>query len=130
MPAHELAVRVPHGLQRVEVLALVEHIPGQAHDVLGPSVRLREHFEDVGERLAELAREIARFPFAFAGPAHLAGNEHELPARSDSIGEAFRSRPAGRLEDIHGEVLSLKRCSLPVSVRGSVSTNSMARGYL
>ena len=54
-----------------------------------------------------------------------------LPLRGDAVGEALGARPAGRLQDLHHAFfLSLKRCSFPVSVRGSVSTNSTARGYL
>src|SRR6185437_12814889 len=98
------------------------------------TARLGEHFEDVGERLAELAGEVACSPFALR-PADLAGDEHELALRGDAVRKAFRARPAGRLQDLHHGAhfpvgLSLKRCSVPVSVRGSVSTNSIARGYL
>ena len=41
-----------------------------------------------------------------------------------------RRRDRGRLHPAQSISCSLKRCSLPVWVRGSLSTNSTARGYL
>src|SRR6185503_3698896 len=102
----------------------------QAHDVLGFPVRFFQNGDDVLERLPELAGEIARFPPAFAGPADLPGDEDQRSLGGDAVGEALGAGPARRLQDLHSGALSLKRCSLPVSVRGSVSTNSIARGYL
>src|SRR5687767_336882 len=129
VPAHELAVGLADRFQGTEVFLLVEHVPGEAHDVLGLAAGLRQDGEDVLERLAELPGEIARFPPALAGPADLAGDEDDLAAGDDAVREALGARPARRLKDFHA-ALNLKRCSFPVSVRGSVSTNSIARGYL
>jgi uncharacterized protein (TIGR02118 family) len=39
-------------------------------------------------------------------------------------------RSGGRLKPTRAHPRSLKRCSLPVSVRGNVVRNSIARGYL
>ena len=90
-----------------------------------------ENVQDVLDGLAELAGEGFFLPFALAGPADLPGDEHQLAAGGDAVGEALGARPVGRLQNLHHAVfLSLKRCSFPVSVRGSVSTNSIARGYL
>src|SRR6185503_19768617 len=116
--------------QRIQVFLLVEDVPGQANDVLRLAVGFREHGEDVLDGLPELPCEIARLPFAFAGPADLPGDEDEVALGGDAVREAFRSRPAGRLQNFHCGFLSLKRCTFPVSVRGNASTNSMARGYL
>src|SRR5260221_1465896 len=131
MPPHDRAVGDADVLQRREIFLLVEHVPREAHDVLRLAAGLRQDFGDVLQRLLELAGEVVRFPFAFTGPADLAGDEDELAAGRDAVGEAARLGPTGRLERLHHDVfLSLKRCTLPVSVRGSVSMTSIARGYL
>src|SRR5256885_4459236 len=131
MPAHQLAIRCSDIAQRGEIFLLVEHIPGEPHDVMRLAARLGQDLEDVGDRLAELAGEVARSPFALRRPANLAGDEDQAAFRHDAVGVALGARPAGRLQDLHHACfLNLKRCSLPVSVRGSVSTNVMARGYL
>src|SRR5436190_3775310 len=131
MPAHDGAVSDADVLQGREIFLLVDHIPGQPHDVLRLAVRLCEHLDDVLQRLLELAGEVARFPSSLAGPADLSGDEDELAAGGDAVGEALGACPAGRLQDLHHDCfLSLKRCTLPVSVRGSVSMNSICRGYL
>src|SRR5688572_6776074 len=131
MLAHQVAVGSADFLQRGEVLLAVEHVPGEAHDVLRLAFRLLENLEDVLDGLAELAGEGFFLPLALAGPADLAGDEHQPAADDDAVGEALGARPGGWLEYLHHAVfLSLKRWSFPVSVRGRVSTNSMARGYL
>src|SRR5689334_17940793 len=127
---HQLAVGKTDLLQRREVLFLVEHVPGQPHDVLGPAVRFLQDREDVFQGLPELPGEVARLPLALAAPADLAGDEDQLAARGDAVGETLGPGPARRLQDLHGQPLSLKRCTLPVSVRGSASMNSTMRGYL
>src|SRR5581483_8165912 len=116
-------------------LLLVDDVPREADDVLGASARLRQHVEDVFQRLAELPRERALLPFALPRPADLAGDEHQPALRDDAVGEALRTRPAGRLQSLPHRgfppaAFSLNRCTLPVSVRGSASMNSTARGYL
>src|SRR5690348_8424953 len=129
--AHQFPVGGADLLERRQVLLLVQHVPGEAHQVFGFSPGLSQHVEDVLQRLPELPGERALAPFALAGPADLAGDEDELALRGDAVGEALRPRPARRLQRLdHRCALSLKRCSLPVSVRGSESTNSTARGYL
>jgi hypothetical protein len=70
--------------------------------------------------------KLVSLPLALAGVAHLPRDVDGSAAfHRDAAGEALRFRPTGRLQDLHQ-----KRCSLPVSVRGSASTNSIARGYL
>src|SRR4029077_6812971 len=134
MPAHQLAVGGADFLQRRQIFLLVEHVPGQPHDVLGFAFGLFQDGNYIQERLAELAGEVAPPPFALGLPADLAGDEPQRAARRDAVGEALRPRPAGRLKDPQSAHLcipfSLNRCSLPVSVRGSVSVNSTRRGYL
>src|SRR5687768_16712016 len=135
MFAHELAVGGADLLQRREVFVAVDHIPGEAHDVLGPAFRLLQHLENVLDGLAELAGEGFFLSLALAGPADLAGDEHQPAAGDDAVGEAFGARPGRRLQDLHHAhlpswFLSLNRCSFPVSVRGNSATNSTARGYL
>src|SRR5207302_11182727 len=113
------------------VCLLVEHVPGEPHEVLRSAARLRQYLDDVLQRLLELAGEIVRLPFALAGPTDLPGDEHQLAARGDAVGEAARLGPRRRLQELHHACfLSLKRCTLPVSVRGSASMNSTALGYL
>src|SRR5712664_663570 len=133
VPAHELAVGEADFPQRAEVLFLVQHVPGEAHDVLRFAVCLLQYRNYVLKSLPELAGEVVRLPFSFAGPADLARDEHQFSPGCDAVGEALRFRPAGRLQDLHAHVaepLSLKRCNLPVSVRGRSPTNSTERGYL
>src|SRR5262249_35339768 len=134
MPAHDGAVGDADVLQGREIFLLVDHVPGEPHDVLRSSAGLRQHLDDVLQRLLELAGEVVRFPLALAGPADLSGDEDELAARDDAVGEAARFRPRRRLQYLHHAhfpvCLNLKRCTLPVSVRGSVSMNSICRGYL
>src|SRR3954469_17034492 len=118
----------------MQILLLIEHVPGQPHDVLGLAVRFGQHGQDVLDCLPELAGDIARFPFALAGPADLAGDEDELPRAGDAVRAALGAGPARRLGDLQSahcaRPLSLKRWTFPVSVRGSASRNSIARGYL
>src|SRR5688572_14699980 len=97
--------------------------------MLGPALGLGEDREDVVHRLRELAGKRGLLPLTLPGRADLAGDENELPAGTNAMRKAFGAGPAGRLENFH-KTLNLKRCSLPVSVRGSESTNSIARGYL
>src|SRR5256885_14958259 len=131
MPAHQLAIRLAYVAKRAEIFLLVEHIPRKPHEVMWLAARFGQHLKDVGDRLAELAGEVTRSPFALRRPANLAGDEDQAAFRHDAVGVALGARPAGWLQDLHHACfLSLNRCSLPVSVRGSVSTNSMARGYL
>src|SRR5688572_9575218 len=128
--AHELAVRLADRFQCAQVFLPVEHVPGETHDVLGFSLRFLQHRDDVLQGLPKLPRKVARFPLALAGPADLPGDEDERALGGDAVREALGAGPPRRLQDRHSGALSLKRCSLPVSVRGSVSTNSIARGYL
>ena len=125
-----------------QVLVAVDDVPGHPHDVLRPPARLGEHRDDVRESLPRLRGEVVGLERLRGVPADLAADRDERAARGDAVRVAFRLRPAGRLQDLqHGLLLcrvrqadaiwrSLKRCSLPVSVRGSDSTNSIARGYL
>src|SRR5262245_16836710 len=129
--AHQLAIGRANRFQRIQIFLAVEHVPRQPHDVLRPAVRFFQDFQNIEKTLPELAGEVVRFPLAFAGPADLAGDEHQRSAGGDAVGKALGACPARRLKNFHFSVpLSLKRCSFPVSVRGSVSTNSIARGYL
>src|SRR5438552_8526679 len=130
MPAHQLAVRGPKPLQRRQVLLRVEHVPGQAHEVLGLAAGLRQDFQDIFQRLPELPGKRSIEPFAPAAPADLPADENQPALAGNPVGEALRPRPARRLEDLHSLCLSLKRCSWPVSVRGKASTNCTTRGYL
>src|SRR6267378_2805736 len=90
----------------------------------------RQDFQDIFQRLAELPGKRSIEPFALAAPADLAADENQAALAGNPVGEALRPRPARRLQDLHRHCLSLKRCSLPVSVRGKASTNSTTRGYL
>src|SRR5262249_2466098 len=79
-----------------------------------------------------LSREILALETLLHGPTDLAGDEHLLAVRGDAVGITLRSRPRGRLQYFDHRVSwrRRKRCSFPVSVRGSVVRNSMRRGYL
>src|SRR5689334_21049066 len=99
MAAHQLPIRLADASQGIQILLLVEDVPGEAHDVLRLAVRLLQDIEDVLQSLPELAGEAALPPFALAGPADLAGDEHELAARGDAVGKPSGTRPAGRLQD-------------------------------
>src|SRR3954463_2782373 len=57
--AHELAVDGADVAGALEVLVAVGDVPRQPHDVLGPAAGLGEHGEDILERAAHLADEIA-----------------------------------------------------------------------
>src|SRR5262249_27760093 len=90
-------------------------------------------------RLAHLADEIVGLELAARIPSDLAGDEDGDAARRDAVRVAARPRPSGWLQDSH-ELMSAFTCcpsvrrrnrwSLPDSVRGNASRNSMARGYL
>ena len=74
---------------------------------------------------------VSNLPVAGFQPIWPAMNT-SLPLGGDAVGEALAPAPspaaAGSASSLR--FLSLNRCSLPVSVRGSASTNSIARGYL
>ena len=78
---------------------------------------------------AGLRDEVVALELLLRIPADLAADEDLGAAGGDAIGISLGRRPSGRLQEFHG-VFSLKRCSLPVSVRGSLATNSISRGYL
>src|SRR2546426_8485516 len=130
MPAHQLALRAAQLLQRRQVFLPVEPVPGQPPEVLGLAAGLRQDVQDIFQRLPELPGKRSVEPFALAAPADLATDENQPALAGNPVGEALRPRPARRLQDLHSHCLSLKRCSLPVSVRGKASANSTPRGYL
>src|SRR3990172_1903234 len=134
--ADQFAVGGADLVDRAEVLLLVGDVPGHADDVLGPAARLCENGQGVAQRLAELAGKRPLLEDALRIEGHLSRDVDGGSAScGDAVRIALRAHPAGRLQDPdHGallpSVLSLKRCSLPVSVRGSEATNSTSRGYL
>src|SRR5258706_8137889 len=103
--------------------------------MLRPAARLGENRQDVGERLPELSGECFVDDAALSIAADLAGDDHLPAGHVNAVRKTLGPCPAGRLQDAHHgahlpSILSLKRCSLPVSVRGSAATNSTSRGYL
>src|SRR4051794_37949942 len=142
-----------------QIFVHVEDVPGQADDMLRTRFALGQNRADVFQGLLRL-RDEALWKFLVLVPADHAADKHELAARLDAVGVAFRRGPAGRLQRLmlggsrwqsghgsgrHGHSpyeasfrdapsaarrRNSKRCSFPVCVFGSSVTNSMARGYL
>src|SRR5262249_46099204 len=150
MPAHDLAIGGAERGTVGEILVHVAHVPGQPHDVGGRAAGLFEHRGDVLQREPRLRDEAVGEAAIAVLPDH-AADEHHAAMRQDAVGEALRPRPAGRPQHLVGSAIvrhgrlqdaswcgaasrarrrSSKRCSLPVWVRGSAATYSMARGYL
>ena len=135
---HDLAVGGPHLGEGVEVLGLVDDVPGHAHDVLRSGSGLRQHRARVLERLTELRHELAGREGLVGAPSDLARDEDELALRLDAVRVApaalparRRQRAVSRHEDApRARSRRRKRWTFPVSVRGSASRNSTARGYL
>ena len=132
----------------ISVVVVVDSTSGKL--VAGPEIHARgSGIDDAGlaevrplieQALAEAAKDGIDevHQLAAAGAAdHRPLGERQLPAAPDDHPGGHRGliRPhAVPAETRHAVPAacsrSLKRCSLPVLVRGSESTNSMARGYL
>src|SRR6476620_11835991 len=131
MPADQFAIGRPHLLEGAEVFLLVEDVPGHAHDVFRSAAGLRQYCQGVLEGLPELAGKCFILKNALCVESNLARHEYRRSTPDgNAVGKTLRLHPARWLQNFHEGILSLKRCSFPVSVRGSSATNSMARGYL
>ena len=97
--------------------------------MLGPGATLGQHRQHIAQGLRGLGNEIIALELLLRVPANLTAHKNLGAACGHAVGVALGRHPAGRMEVFHG-VFSLKRCSLPVSVRGSLSRNSISRGYL
>src|SRR6478735_468510 len=91
---------------------------------------LREHGDDIPQRLLDLGGERTGHERAGLVPADLPGHEDKPPGRLDAVGVAPRLRPTRWLQAPHPRSRRTLRWTLPVGVRGRASTNSTRRGYL
>ena len=101
--------------------ALIETLTAEAEAV---------HNEDRRMNLRLAEHGLALVPDGCAIYTHC--NTGALATGGHAVGIALGHGPAFGLQHLlhHASVRSRKRCSLPVSVRGSVVRNSTARGYL
>src|SRR5262249_5165205 len=76
-------------------------VPRHPRDVLGPGAGFGKHRDDVPQRLAGLAGEVAMLEALFDAPADLASDEHLLAERCYAVRITARARPPGRLENVH-----------------------------
>jgi hypothetical protein len=112
--------------------------------VVGLGARRAQHGDDVAERLRRLRREIiTRERATDRIPSDLSRRHHNATGRAHPVRVSGRLRPPIRLDRLrrslpafpvphpaHAPSLRRNRCSFPVAVRGSASTNSIRRGYL
>ena len=129
MAADHLAVNLAQLFEAGVVLAAVQDVPRHAHHVLRPGTPFGQHRQHIAQGLRGLGDEIIALELLLRIPANLAANKDLGATCGHAVGVALGRHPAGRMEVFHG-VFSLKRCSLPVSVRGSLSRKVISRGYL
>ena len=79
------------------ILVHVDHVPGQAHDMLRARAALGQNREDVFQRLPRLRDKSFR-KFLVLVPADHAADKDELAARLDAVGVALGSGQPRRLE--------------------------------
>ena len=104
-----------------QVLALVGHVPGHAHDVLGLGAGLGQHRHHVVQRLAHLAGQVVGVELALPVPADHAGDEDLAAAHGHAVGIALGARPAGRLQYLcHGSGLGSEAFDRAAQVGGDV----------
>ena len=128
VPAHDLAIGLADLLARGEVAGAIGDVPGQPHDVRRRRRGGLQHAGDVAQRLRHLRSKVVGLKLARRRiPADLAGSDdHATGARTDAIGDnpPARFHPIGLIASNSlmrcVPPASRKRCSLPVSVRGSV----------
>src|SRR2546422_2609382 len=137
MTPDDFAINRAEPAVRIAIFALVDQVPGHPNEVLGTRARFGEHGDDVRKRLARLRHQVGGLELLRRIPADLARDKHQLTTSRNAVRIALGRRPVRRLQYLHDEATfacadwhSLKRCSLPVSVRGSDGTYSIARGYL
>ena len=152
MAADHLAVGAAQRREARQIFILVDDVPGQPCDMLRPPACFGQHRHDVGQCLPRLSHELVRFERAVCVPSHLPGDKDDPPCRGDAVRVAARLCPRRWLENLHAVLRwsfrlrfvshcfcpalarscwrRRKRWSLPVSVRGRLAVNSIARGYL
>jgi hypothetical protein len=96
----------------------------------GTGTGLLQHGDDVAQRLLGLRDEVVGLELLLGVPADLATDEDLRAARRHTVGISLGGQPIRAVAGTSCLSLSLKRCSLPVSVRGRLATNSISRGYL
>ena len=102
VPADDAPVGLPDLARAREVFPLVGDVPGEANEVLGPRVGLREDVDDVAQRLLDLRHEIVVDDLLTRVPTDLAGHEHLAALRRHAVGEASRRGPVLRVQKLHG----------------------------
>src|SRR5439155_20847688 len=137
MTPDDFAINRAEPAVRIAIFALVDHVPGHSNEVLGTRARFGEHGDHVRKRLARLRHQIGGPELLPSIPADLARDKHQLTTGCNAVRISLGRRPVRRLQYLHDAATfawadwrSLNRCSLPVSVRGSDGTYSIARGYL
>ena len=95
MLSHVLAPDPAEVLARGHVGGLVAAVRGDATDVLRSAAGLREHGEDVLQRLLELRRDRLGVELLLRLPAYLAGDEYDAASIDcNAVGVADWRRPA------------------------------------
>src|SRR5215217_6566493 len=81
-----------------DVLPLIDDVPGQANEILGPRVCFGEDVDDVPQSLLNLHNEIIVDDLLTSIGSDLAGYEDLAALGSDTVGETARRRPAFRMQ--------------------------------
>src|SRR5690349_7961364 len=131
----DLAVRGADRLPLPEVRVAIGDEPRQPNEMLGAPACRGEHGDDVLERPTRLRHQTTVHDDpALRVPPDLARDAHHAPFGRDAVGVPRARGPVGRANLCRHQIVSCcrsrYRCNLPVSVRGSLSTNSIRRGYL
>src|SRR5262249_46161406 len=84
------------------VLALIDHVPGEPHEVLRHSAGLGQHLHDVAQRLLDLGHKIIAGELLVGVPSDLTGHEHLSALGGDTVGKAFGGAPVLVVKTPHG----------------------------
>ena len=79
-------------------MAMLPHVPSEPRDVLRAAASLRDHGQNVLQRLLDLRDEALGEGLVLV-PADEAAGENEATASGDAVGVPFRFLPTGRLKN-------------------------------